>query len=171
MSTHRGFTLVELLIGLVVLSILVAIAAPSFSTAMAQQRLRQASNELRSTVAIARSEAVKRNGQVRLLPRNGGWSNGWCVESDPSASACSSAPLSERVMQSNLTITGVDGFTSVNVNSWGRPTAGSLEFEFETEATGATCNLCLTLLSDGRVVTESGDCDAATAGTWRDACS
>ena len=74
----NGFTLVELLIGLVILSILVAVAAPSFSTAMAQQRLRQASSELRSTVAIARSEAVKRNAQVRLLPRTGGWSNGWC---------------------------------------------------------------------------------------------
>ena len=73
MARSAGFTFVELLIGLVILSILVAIAAPSFSTALAQQRLRQASTELRSTVAIARSQAVKRNAQVRLVPRAGGW--------------------------------------------------------------------------------------------------
>ena len=176
MTRVRGFTLVALLIGLVVLSILVAVAAPSFSTAMAQQRLRQATTELRSTVAIARSEAVKRNAQVRLLPRTGGWSNGWCVESSPSASACSTAPLSERVMQANLAITGVNGLTEVNVNSWGRPTSGCPKFEFETSATGATCRVCLTVLSDGRVLTESGSCDGSCTGThseaaWRDVCS
>ena len=169
MGRAAGFTLVELLIGLVILSILVAIAAPSFSTALAQQRLRQASNELRSTVAVARSEAVKRNAEVELRARSGGWSTGWCVQSDSAANNCDGA-LIERVMSSDPTVTGVDGFTTVNVNSWGRPTAGSMEFEFETEAAGATCNLCLTLLSDGRMVSESGSCDDSSAGTWRDAC-
>lgn len=176
MGRFAGFTFVELLIGLVILSILVAIAAPSFSTALAQQRLRQASTELRSTLAIARSEAVKRNAQVRLVPRAGGWSNGWCVESSATASGCSDAPINERVMTADPTITGVDGLASVNVNSWGRPTSGCPKFEFHTAAAGSTCRVCLTVLTDGGVLTEAGACDgdcggADSSSAWRDACS
>ena len=170
-----GFTVVELLIGLVIVSILVAIAAPSFSVAMAQQRLRQASTELRSTVAVARSEAVKRNAQVRLLPRAGGWSNGWCVEASATASSCTTTPLNERVLSADLSVTGVNGLASVNLNSWGRPTSGCPKFEFETSATGSTCTVCLTVLSDGRVLTEAGSCDSSCSGTnaedaWRSVC-
>ena len=180
MRRQAGFTLVELLIGLVILSILVAVAAPSFSTAMAQQRLRQASSELRSTVAFARSEAVKRNAQVRLLPRTGGWSNGWCVEESATASACTTSPLSERVLGSSISVSGqtVGGtaITSVNLNSWGRPTSGCPKFQFSTSATSSTCTVCLTVLSDGRVLTESGACDGSCTGTdsqtaWRGTCS
>ena len=61
-----GFTVVELLIALVVLGVLVALAAPAFSTFLAEQRLRATTSELRVAVSLARSEAIKRNSSVAL---------------------------------------------------------------------------------------------------------
>lgn len=180
MKPANGFTLVELLIVLVIFGILVSIAGPTFSTALAQQKLRQASNELRSTVAIARSEAVKRNAQVRLLPRTGGWSNGWCVEGSATASQCTTSPLTERVLDAKLTVSGQSAagaaITSVNLNSWGRPTAGCPKFELSAATGDSTCTVCVTMLTDGRVSTETGACDSScastdTLSTWQEACS
>ena len=51
---QRGLSLVELLVGLVVLSVLVSVAAPSFSRMVAEQRLRQVGSELRISLATAR---------------------------------------------------------------------------------------------------------------------
>ena len=61
-----GFTVVELLIALVVLGVLVALAAPAFSTFLAEQRLRATTSELRVAVSLARSESIKRNSSVAI---------------------------------------------------------------------------------------------------------
>ena len=63
----HGLSLIELLAGLVILSVLVSLAAPSFSRMLAEQRLRQAGSELRVSLATARSEAVKRNEGVSVI--------------------------------------------------------------------------------------------------------
>ena len=79
-ASRNGFTLVELLIALVVLSILVAIASPAFSTLIAEQRIRAAATELRVGISLARSEAVKRNAGTVLQGLGGNWSTGWEIE-------------------------------------------------------------------------------------------
>ena len=75
----RGLSLLELLATLVILSILVSLAAPSFSRMLAEQRLRQVGTELRVSLSSARSEAVKRNEGVSLIQQGSDWSNGWCI--------------------------------------------------------------------------------------------
>ena len=90
-ARSHGLSLIELLAGLVILSVLVSLAAPSFSRMLAEQRLRQAGSELRVSLATARSEAVKRNEGVSVIAHNSGWSAGWCVESG-GATGCTAQP-------------------------------------------------------------------------------
>jgi type IV fimbrial biogenesis protein FimT len=76
----RGFTVVEALTVLAVIAVLAAIALPSFADVLASQRLRAAGTDLMSSLLLARSEAIKRNAQIQVAPRNGGdWTSGWRV--------------------------------------------------------------------------------------------
>lgn len=76
----RGFTAVEALTVLAVIAVLAAIALPSLANVLASQRLRAAGTDLMSSLLLARSEAIKRNGQVEVAPRSAGdWKSGWRV--------------------------------------------------------------------------------------------
>jgi type IV fimbrial biogenesis protein FimT len=76
----RGFTTVELMVALAIFALIAAIAAPSFRVFVANQRLRSASFELVSDLVSARSEALKRNTPVAVVPDDDGWASGWTVE-------------------------------------------------------------------------------------------
>jgi len=102
---QQGFTLTELLVGIAVLTILLALAAPSFTNASLPSKLRSVSNSLIGATHLARSEAIKRGAPVTLCVSAdgascgvGNWSQGWIVLSGttgmPSAHA---APTGLRV--------------------------------------------------------------------------
>lgn len=74
-----GFTLVELLTVVAILGVMAMIAGPSFSNLIADQRAKNASSDLYTALATARSEAIKRNTKVTLQQITGGWVNGWEV--------------------------------------------------------------------------------------------
>ncbi len=188
-SLGRGFTLVELLIGVVILSILIAVAAPAFNDALATQRLRAATNELRLSISLARSEAIKRNvaTDLILVQRDSSWSNGWCIPNpDTATTACADSSdgsdydvanfLSEVVLQDGVSVSeDSSSLTQIGFNNWGR-TSGCPRFEFSTVSSGRTCALCLSATVDGRVVVQPGACGAScpTAGqeatAWSGAC-
>ncbi|MDK9759633.1 GspH/FimT family pseudopilin [Vibrio sp. D173a] len=63
----RGFTLLELLITVVVLSVLLAAAAPSFSSLLASSKLQRLAPEVHGFFITARSEAVTRNKELYIL--------------------------------------------------------------------------------------------------------
>jgi type IV fimbrial biogenesis protein FimT len=62
----RGFTLVELMGVLVVAGVLAALAAPSLSTFISNQRISSQANELLGDLNFARSEAVRRSLNVTV---------------------------------------------------------------------------------------------------------
>lgn len=78
--SQAGFTLVEMVVVLVIVAILAAVAMPSLSSALANQRLRAAATDLVSALLLARSEAIKRGAQVQVAPLFAGdWNAGWRV--------------------------------------------------------------------------------------------
>ena len=86
-----GFTIVELMIVLTIGAILMAIAAPNLQSTIRSNRIIAQSNELVASFNLARSEAIKRGGNVAICPTvDGGdscvnstnWKTGWVVFSD-----------------------------------------------------------------------------------------
>ena len=171
MGRNSGLSLVELLMGLVVLSVLVSLAAPSFSTMIAEQRLREASNELRVSLATARSEAIKRGEAVLVLPRDASWNNGWCVQASTSASGCASPGIQAFVVGGNVEITTTG---ALRFDRWGR-VAGCPQIDLSTASSGTQCKTCLSVTLDGRVLTRPGSCTSVcpeehTDATWAGSC-
>nr|WP_316639368.1 GspH/FimT family pseudopilin [uncultured Roseateles sp.] len=66
---HRGFTLVELMIVLIVLGVLAAIAVPSFKDFRLVQRLKSINSQVLTDMQYARGEAVARNTFLRVAFR------------------------------------------------------------------------------------------------------
>lgn len=60
----RGFTLVELMTGILVLGILTAVAVPGFTNMVNRNRLAAESNDLLSAIQFARMEAIRSSAQV-----------------------------------------------------------------------------------------------------------
>ncbi|RPJ45094.1 MAG: prepilin-type N-terminal cleavage/methylation domain-containing protein [Betaproteobacteria bacterium] len=92
---QSGSTLLELMVVLSVSAILLGIAIPGFSALTSNSRLVAATNELVSSLHLARSEAIKRNSRVVLCTSatgtscvaSGGWHQGWLVFHDPNNNA------------------------------------------------------------------------------------
>lgn len=79
LRSAQGFTLIELMITLSILVILLTVAVPSFREFVQSQRVKTTSFDLFAAITYARSEALKRNGDVTLSAATGGWGNGWSI--------------------------------------------------------------------------------------------
>jgi type IV fimbrial biogenesis protein FimT len=81
----RGFTLVELVTVIAIIAVIATIAMPDLSNLLVNQRLRGAATDLMSSLIVARSEAIKRNGPVEVRPVTGtDWRQGWVVHATAS---------------------------------------------------------------------------------------
>ncbi len=82
----RGLTLIELMVALAVLVILLTVAVPGMRNFVKNNRLTAAANDLAASMALARSEAVRRGRPVTVCSSSGGaacdgaaWAEGWIV--------------------------------------------------------------------------------------------
>lgn len=71
-ATHltRGVTLIELMVGLVILALLLAMGLPSYGVWISNSRVRSAAEGLQSGLVLARSEAMRRNQNVEFVITN-----------------------------------------------------------------------------------------------------
>ncbi|MBD8496287.1 GspH/FimT family pseudopilin [Pseudomonas syringae] len=103
---QRGFTLVELLVGLAVVAILTQAAVPQLSQMFqAQQRL-AAARELASGIRSARVAAITRNQAVSIQAVDDDWSQGWRILTEHNADIPDEALLIERRLSGQVRIVG-----------------------------------------------------------------
>ena len=113
-----GFTLMELMITLVIATLLFTVAIPSFNGLIKKSRIASYTNNLVTSLALARSEAVKRNTQVSLCASNNGtnctgtsFDQGWIVFTDRNTAGTVDGTdtilrVQEAALGLNFTITG-----------------------------------------------------------------
>jgi type IV fimbrial biogenesis protein FimT len=95
MKRHSGFTLIELMVTLIIVSVLLTVGLPSLKSFMQGNQLVASTNELVSALHVARSEAIKLNGSVSICESSdgstcattGSWKNGWIVFVDSATGA------------------------------------------------------------------------------------
>jgi type IV fimbrial biogenesis protein FimT len=72
-GTQTGFTLIEVMIVIAIIGIVSAIGVPALQQAYQNQQVKSAASDAQLSFLLARSEAVKRNGDVRIDAITNGW--------------------------------------------------------------------------------------------------
>ena len=99
-----GFTLLELLISLTVISILLGIGIPSFSAQLQRTRLETATSTMLDALALARTRAISTNARTTMHSTSD-WQEGWDVFVDSNNNGRLDG--TELVIQHHEKLTGV----------------------------------------------------------------
>ncbi|GGC71216.1 GspH/FimT family pseudopilin [Undibacterium terreum] len=119
---EKGFTMVELVIGIAIVAIVMAIGMPSYGTWILNSKLRGAAESIQSGLQVARAEAVRRNAAVKFTLGSGSsWTVG-CVTVSATCPAVLQSRATGDGSSAAVTVNAVDG-TPITFDSFGRMTA------------------------------------------------
>lgn len=165
----QGFTTIELMVTVAIMAVLAALAAPSFTPLVERWRVRQATEELQSTLYYARSEAIKRGGNVAIA-RNAGagectsvgtdltlWSCGWTIFSDNNNNGTldnGEAALQLSPIPSQIKIQLSENQSYISVDRWGQASTNSssnFNFVIAPQNSGSPNTAKLCIYTGGRI--------------------
>lgn len=146
-----GFTLTELLTVLAIAAILAGVALPSFKSLIHSQRVKSASFELFASLMVARSEAIKHNGDVTIAPVSGSWQAGWQITS-PDGTA-----LKNHAALAGIVVSGAPA--TLTYKRTGRLSAAtSPSFQLDVDPADPLYIRCITIELSGLPRTAKGAC-------------
>lgn len=163
--TAEGFSLIELLFSITILTIILGLGIPSFQGLIERNRVTAATNELITALQLARSTAIRRNDVVSICPLldadtcGGSWNSGWMVFiGDASVSEPSSASiiLQNSGLAPSVSLTSnLDSGTAISYGNAGQISSGaSVNFTFS----GNSDFRCLTVPLSGKTSLGYGSC-------------
>lgn len=170
LASSRGFTTIELMVVIAIVAILASIAVPSFSGIVERYRVRRASEDLIASLYLARSEAMRRGGNVTLrklsspeCPAPSDWSCGWFAD----ANGNGEFDASEQQIQASFAPKGVKATaglpnppTRLKLDRWGQFNGlSALNFQLKPVTAADADNSrtrILCLASGGRLQVKEG---------------
>jgi len=167
---HKGFTLIELMIAILMVAALAILATPSMSKTILKHRAQDAATDIFSAMFKARSEALKRNANISLRPAAGGWASGWTIPDPINAGQF----LEEHLPLSRVTV-AFSGLTSAPsfpvYNASGRIANGTPQWVVTASSSSYTCTYTVRVDPSGRPYeTTTGAAGTKTAGGGAPAC-
>jgi type IV fimbrial biogenesis protein FimT len=158
----RGFTLIEAMVVLAIVAILAGLAGPSFRQLIGTMQAKSASFDLINDLALARSEALKRNERVRIRPAgDGDWSAGWVVVRLLPDDTEDATPLRTReALGSSLSIYGAPNALTFRPN--GRPgndtSDANMSWSISTPAIAGVMPRCVVITPTGTARSKAAEC-------------
>ena len=164
-ALNRGFTLVELMVALAIVSLIAAFVAPAWRDQLVAAELRERAEALAGAMARARSEAIKRGTRVDLCPTldrstcavSGEWEAGWLAFPNQSAvdpqGPVGSVIAREPALRPGVTIRGnspVARYVSYTALGHARRHDGALQMGTFTLCRGGANALKVVLANSGR---------------------
>lgn len=154
-TRFRGFTLLEMMVVVVLAAVMLSLAVPFLRDMIVGQRVKTAAFAFASAAVEARSEAIKRNQQVELVPLvAGNWGGGWRVQI-----VAGSVPLSQQDAFASVVIASVAPKVTASqlvYEASGRLGAAVDDLRVSDEATGHA--RCLSFDLSGLPKSRMGNC-------------
>lgn len=153
-----GFSLVELMIGITIVTLVGALGVPSFVSQVRDGRIRTIADELHDGLQMARQEAIQRNTTIRFDVL----SSGWQVVL-PGTTDGVLAGRTNTTKESSYTVTATASTLSFN----GSGRASTSSFRVDVASASATCKASGGAIRCLRIVVQPGgaikSCDPAAA--------
>lgn len=154
----RGFTLVELMITVSVMAILAAIAMPSVTAMINNSRAAGQTEELVSSLQLARAEAIRRNARVTICAGvagscsgSGTWSNWTIFGADTTAATATTDIIRDTTASASMQVTGPAAGIVYKPS-------GLIDSQQQLEVEKSGNKRCLTVLISGVVSVDKGAC-------------
>jgi len=167
---NLGLTAIEMMVVIAIVGILATIAFPAYQGLVQNFRTRTLATDLRSTLSLARSEAIKRSQTVTICPTANAdftacgsandWQNGWIVFIDPNDSGVITN-IQDRIKTQDALGPGVNFSTAQNrlsFNSLGYSTNGIYTINLNAPGCTGSNGRRFEISVTGRVLINAIDC-------------